>query len=67
VPVVRAVSTPLPLSEATAGDVWLQVPPGEASVSAVDKPTHTVSDPLIAAGNGFIVTGRVIKQPVPKV
>ena len=65
VPVARPVSTPVLLSMATAGVEWVHVPPGLVSVSVVVNPTHTVSEPPIAAGNGLTVTGRLIKQPVP--
>ena len=42
----------------------LHVPPGIGSVSAIVKPSHTLEGPLIADGNGLIVTDWVDVQPV---
>ena len=61
------VTTPAALIVATAGLALVQVPPGLALLRAVVDPTHTLSVPVIAAGNGLTVTMAVIKQPVGNV
>ena len=45
----------------------LQVPPPEMSVSVLVRPWHTGFEPLMAAGNGFIVTTVEMTQPVGRV
>jgi hypothetical protein len=47
-----------------AGVLLLQVPPGVALVRELHVPAHTLSEPLIAAGNGLTVTIAVLIQPV---
>jgi hypothetical protein len=42
-----------------------QVPPGVASLRVVAAPTHTLSVPVITAGNELTVTVVVVLQPVP--
>jgi len=42
----------------------LHVPPSVRSDKAIDVPLHTVEDPEIIPGNGFIVIVFVAKQPV---
>ena len=45
----------------------LHVPPVVISLSAINELTHTEDAPPIAPGNGFIVTGIVVLQPVGSV
>jgi len=56
----------IPLDEPTVAFApWLlnQVPPASVLDSVVVAPWHTVSVPVIAAGNGFTVTIAVLIQP----
>ena len=64
VPADTPVTTPVLPTAARLVLLLLQVPPVEASVKAVVKPTHTLAVPVIAAGKGLTVTGVVIIQPV---
>ena len=45
--------------------VVLHVPPTVASASGIVAPTHTTDGPVIEAGSGLTVTGKVVLQPVP--
>jgi hypothetical protein len=49
---------------ASVPSLELQVPPPDASLNDVVKPTHTLAVPAIAPGNGLTVTTDVILQPV---
>ncbi len=62
-PLTIPVSEPIP---AVPGAAELQVPPGVMQPSSVLLPTQTLAAPVIAAGNGFTVIGRVVVQPVPR-
>ena len=53
-----------PDSVATAGVVWLHMPPTVTSASVVPSPMHTCGVPVIAAGTGFTVTIFMALQPV---
>ena len=57
------VTTPVLLTDAITNILLLHVPP-PASVNAVVSPTHTLSVPVIADGNGLTVTTDVVLQPV---
>ena len=62
------VTTPvLPTTEAIAGALLVQVPPGVTSDKVVVNPEQTLSVPSIAAGKGLTVTVVVMMQPVPMV
>jgi len=61
------VTSPVPLTEATAGDELLQMPPGTISLNCVVMPEHIEVPPVIGAGSGFTVTVVVIVQPVANV
>jgi hypothetical protein len=63
VPAEIPVTNPPAEIVAMPGDAELQVPPPDASVNKVVWPTHTVSVPLMGAGNGLTVTVRVAEQP----
>ena len=63
VPAVSPVTTPVGLTDAIPGTALLHVPPGMAFVSVIDCPTHTGTDPSIAAGIGFTVTSTVLMHP----
>ena len=41
----------------------VQVPPGLASPNVSVDPVHTVDGPLIGAGVGFTVIGKVVAHP----
>jgi hypothetical protein len=45
----------------------LQFPPDVGLLNVIVVPTHTFAVPDMAAGNGFIVTGKIVWQPVGKV
>lgn len=60
-PVSRPERGAIPMYPATA---VLQVPPRLASVRILFSPTQIPALPVIAAGNGFTVTGKVLKHPV---
>ncbi len=62
------VTTPLPdTTVATDGVLLLHAPDGVVLLRVVVCPTHVVSDPVIAFGNGLTVTVRRLVQPVPNV
>ena len=68
VPAEIPPTIPLPAPTVpVAGTALVQVPPADASLNVVVKPTHTFVTPVIADGNGLTVTGVVAKQPVPKI
>ena len=68
VPEGPAVTTPLVIPMlAMPGAPLLQVPGVVASLSVVVSPEHTLSVPVIAAGNGLTVITVVVKQVVGKV
>ena len=69
VAVPTAVPVTLPVDELTVtiGLALLQVPPPVASLNVVEVPTQILVTPVIVAGNGLIVTGVLIEQPVGKV
>ena len=67
VPAAIPVTTPVPLIVAVPGALLAHVPPAEASVNDVVRPTHTVSVPVMDAGSGFTVTIPVVIQPVGSV
>lgn len=58
-PVATPVTTPPVLTIAVAISLLLHAPPAVASVTLVVKPRHTFPLPVIAAGNGLMVTGVV--------
>lgn len=67
-PALTPVTTPEPApTDPVVGTLLVHVPPDDASLNVVVKPTHTFVTPVIAAGSGLTVTGVVAKQPVPKV
>jgi hypothetical protein len=55
-PVTNPVEVPTFIEELTL----LQLPPPAASVSNIDEPTHTGTEPRIVAGNGFTVITLVL-------
>lgn len=59
------VDGPTGLTDATATELLLHVPPPVTFVSVVVSPEHIVVLPVIAAGNGFTVMPIVRKHPVP--
>ena len=63
-PAATPVTTPVPEIVALEGLLLLHVPPEVASASVVVKPSHTLAVPVIAAGNGLTVIGKVALQPV---
>ena len=68
---VDPVSTPVTFPPPTVTVAILvvllvQVPNGDASLSKVLKPWHTLRLPRIGPGNGLTVTTAVAIQPVPK-
>ena len=56
-------TTPVDAADATLPSLLLHVPPAVASVRLVVKPTHTEAVPVIAAGNGLIVTETLPSAP----
>ena len=62
VPRPTPVTLPKPSTVPTVTIVLDHVPPAVASVSAVVKPSHTASEPVIAAGCRFTVTIVVTAQ-----
>ena len=64
VPADTPVTTPVVLTVASAVLLLDQVPPVGELESAVVKPAHTVSVPLIADGVRLTVTVLVVWQPV---
>jgi len=58
-------NNPVPLTVATVAGLLLHTPPAEGSPSAVTAPAHTLPDPVIAAGDGFTLTGLVTVHPDP--
>jgi hypothetical protein len=67
VPVLIPVTTPSGVVFAMVGCELENVPPVVAFVSVIERPTHNVDDPAIAAGSGLAVTIAVAAQPVPSV
>ena len=68
VPAASPFTTPdTGLMMATDVELLVQVPPAVALVNVVEPPAQTASVPPILAGNGLIVIGLVVKQPVAKV
>ena len=69
--IVVPAETPVTIPEVpilpVAGELLLQVPPPDTSLSAVDKPAQTCMIPDIAAGKGLTVMIVDAIQPVPKV
>ena len=63
-PVTIPVEAP---TVANAVLLLVQVEVPVASVSVVVKPTHTLFEPPIEAGNGLTVTITELRQPVGKV
>jgi len=63
VAVTSPVNAPIPATEVVP---LVQLPP-PASVSRLVEPAHVLSVPDIAAGNGLIVIGVVLKQPKAEV
>jgi hypothetical protein len=67
IPADNAVTDPLAEpTEATDGELLLQVPPAAAFVSVVTSPTHILAGPEIVAGSGFTVTSWVTKPVAPR-
>ena len=66
IPAATPVTTPV-VAPTVAVDVapLLQVPPGVISPKVVVAPTHMLVVPVIAAGDGLTVMGRVTVQPEP--
>jgi len=62
-PEERPVTIPPVLTVAIAVELLLHAPPGVASVSDIEDPTHTLDAPMIKAGAGFTVILNVTKQP----
>ncbi len=59
------VARPGPVfTEATVGELLLQLPVGVTSLKVVVKPAHMVVLPVIAKGCGFTITLAVAVQPV---
>ena len=59
----------IPVNEpivATAVFPLAHLPPGVASVKVDGIPTHTLVEPVMAAGNGLTVSVATAKQPVAK-
>ena len=67
VPAVTPVTIPDPEPTVALALLLLHVPVPVASLSVVVRPTQTFMVPVIAAGNGLIVTTVVLIQPVGKV
>jgi hypothetical protein len=67
VPVETPVTRPDPVPTLACALLALQVPPAEVLLNKVVPPTHTDDAPAIEAGNGFVVTGVQLEQPVGSV
>ena len=65
VPAAIPVTTPVVEIAPTEGVLFVQVPPGVISPSAIVLPAQTFVGPVIAAGPGFTVTDFVTVQLVP--
>jgi hypothetical protein len=64
-PAATPVTTPeVPPTVAFAPEL-LQVPPAEASDKVIVAPGHTSVGPETGAGNGFTVSGIIVRQPPP--
>ena len=62
-PAAIPVTVPEGSTTAVSGDELLQVPPDGVLPSAVVRPMHTLSAPVIADGSGLIVIVAVAVQP----
>jgi hypothetical protein len=58
------VTTPVALTEPTAGTELLHTPPPTALLNVVADPIQTLATPVIVPGLIFTVTTAVFKQPV---
>jgi hypothetical protein len=63
VPEAMPATTPAASIDALAGILLVQVPPAVVLASEVVRPWHTVSVPVIAAGNALTVAVAVVIQP----
>jgi hypothetical protein len=64
-PVVMPVTPPVPLTDAIALLLLLQVPPLAVSINTIVDPTHTEDGPEIVEILGLTVTTAVEIQPGP--
>jgi hypothetical protein len=67
VPAETPQRSPVDPMVATEVVVLLHVPPDVASLMVVHWPTHTMGEPLMAAGKGLTVTTMVVVQPAVEV
>jgi hypothetical protein len=68
VPALTGVTIPVrDPTDATAGRLLLQVPPGVDDVNATAAPTHDSNMPVGVAGSGFTVIDFTEKHPVGNV
>ena len=67
IPADSPVTIPVDPTDAMDVLLLLQLPPVVSSTSVFVNPTQTKTEPVMAAGNEFIVTKVVAVQPVPSI